>query len=418
MMIEWSRELISFQVAISVSILMVLALRRPIRAFLGAKVAYGLWWLIPVSAAAAFALPEITVPTEVLAPIRSAISLPPGSAVFAVTDGSHTGPLLRPQALALLCGAGWFIGFLAFWSRDLLRARSLRRSLGPLKSGRDQILVSENTELGPLSLGVFDPVVILPADFESRYDEDERRLIILHERTHIAHQHLLVNALLAHARNALWFNPMVHLALRLVRRDQELACDHHVLVLVPEGRRHYGTALLKTQAEFETDPFLCAWHHQSLIEERIRCIAPPRVPRAARWAALAALLALSTTSVMLAGVSWQSVLVAAEGTSSFVLKINGQDLGQFRRDLLEISLDRGLRAQDEALVLTWERGVLKINGAKVQEPEPFLELLERHEVRYKPALFLKITNSSFQLRPSLAPNDLEEAVTLPPAIED
>ena len=56
-----------------------------------------------------------------------------------------------------------------------------------------------------------------------------------------------MNAVVALIQCLCWFNPLVHLAARWIRFDQELACDAAVIAERPGLRRPYAEALLKTQ---------------------------------------------------------------------------------------------------------------------------------------------------------------------------
>ena len=89
---------------------------------------------------------------------------------------------------------------------------------------------------------------MVPCDFRTRFDEEERALIRLHERTHIQEGHPLANLAIAVFQVAGWFNPLMHLAAALCRFDQELACDALVLEDRRKERRVYARALLKAQA--------------------------------------------------------------------------------------------------------------------------------------------------------------------------
>src|SRR6185503_20979525 len=96
-------------------------------------------------------------------------------------------------------------------------------------------------------VGALDPHVVVPSDFEARFDAEERVLVLAHEWAHLRRQDARVNALVALLQCAFWFNPLVHLAARAIRMDQELACDAAVIAQFPEARRRYAEAMLKTQ---------------------------------------------------------------------------------------------------------------------------------------------------------------------------
>ncbi|MBS0334958.1 MAG: hypothetical protein JSS35_19475 [Proteobacteria bacterium] len=132
---------------------------------------------------------------------------------------------------------------------------------------------------GPAVAGVVAPRVIMPADAEAQFTPEERALIRAHERTHIDRGDPLTNGLIALAQCLLWFNPMVHLAARTARLDQELACDAQVLAHRAGQRRRYAETLLKTQLGGVAAPLGCHWLAGAAshpLEQRIQALRQPR----------------------------------------------------------------------------------------------------------------------------------------------
>ncbi len=96
--------------------------------------------------------------------------------------------------------------------------------------------------------GLFRPLLLLPASFESAFDQDERRLILRHEFTHVKRGDLLVNGLVFLLQALHWCNPLVWFAFARFRSDRELACDSAVLSMERgDERSRYGHALLKVE---------------------------------------------------------------------------------------------------------------------------------------------------------------------------
>src|SRR5690606_1522733 len=119
--------------------------------------------------------------------------------------------------------AGWLAGAVVLVIWQGATQRRFQCSLGTLHMGGDGHLRAEASAGLPAVVGLRARIV-LPADFETRYGEDERRLILAHERIHLARRDVLGNALLAALRCVYWFNPLAWIAADLFRRDQELAC--------------------------------------------------------------------------------------------------------------------------------------------------------------------------------------------------
>ena len=84
-------------------------------------------------------------------------------------------------------------------------------------------------------------------------------MILAHENAHLRAGDARINAVAAAALCACWFNPLVHMAVYLMRLDQELACDAAVLDRFPRARRLYAEVLLKTQLAAQPLPFGCHW---------------------------------------------------------------------------------------------------------------------------------------------------------------
>jgi beta-lactamase regulating signal transducer with metallopeptidase domain len=155
-------------------------------------------------------------------------------------------------ATLLLGGVAWHRTLAAFHRRavplspELLgEIRGAARSRGLRKM--PDVLVSAAVP-GPSMGGVFRPILLLPSSFAETFDRDERRLILLHEMTHVKRGDLIVNAIVFLLQAVHWCNPLVWFAFARLRADRELACDSVVLSMVDEDRRSvYGHALLKVE---------------------------------------------------------------------------------------------------------------------------------------------------------------------------
>ena len=225
--------------AIAAAILTVMAVRHLARRTLGPELAYGLWTLVPVAAL-----------TSLFPTLQDIVSNAPHfRRPSAMVD--------RPDLFlaVFLAGAGALLaGFaLSEWRFRRLAAR-----------GR----------VGPAVVGLSWPSIVVPSDYRTRFDAAERRLIREHERTHMLRNHPRDNRLIALIQLFAWFNPLVHLAARCARLDQELACDAVVIEHMPHSRRLYGETLLKAQNASPWSAFACALTEggRHPLEVRIRCL--------------------------------------------------------------------------------------------------------------------------------------------------
>lgn len=206
--------------AAAVVVMLVLALRAPVRRLWGPETAYVLW-IAPLLAAAAVLMP---------ARVSDAVTV--------------------AQAAALPFPAR---NLLATWAAGAAIAIALA-----IVAQRRFEEVARTGRTGPALIGVFTPRIVMPAD-DGSYTPEERNLIRAHERTHIARKDPAWRALSTACQCLFWFNPMVHVAAAVMRLDQELACDAAVLRARKGAKAAYGRALLKAQLAGEAAPFVCRW---------------------------------------------------------------------------------------------------------------------------------------------------------------
>ncbi|MYM87574.1 hypothetical protein GTP91_10320 [Rugamonas sp. FT82W] len=252
--------LLRASVTLSVAAIAVFALRLPLRRCFGPGVAYAAWLAVPLCALAALmpAAPE----GSVLA-LRGA----PTALSFAATM-RELAPVSPSMGVSGYIVMAWLTGALGAAALQIVRQRTYRRSLGKL-TRRDGIAYTESLHAGPALVGLWRPIVVVPADFDGRYTPGERALILAHERTHASRRDPLANAAGAALRCLNWFNPLIHIAERLMRADQELACDASVMRRHPNARRSYANAMLKTQLSAIAAPLACQWQSTHPLKERI-----------------------------------------------------------------------------------------------------------------------------------------------------
>ena len=270
-----SRWLVDGSLAVTGALLLVFALRRPLRRTFGARVAYAAWALVPLALAAAL-LPR-PAPGQGLA--TELLALHPGVLVTGQVEALVVRPASTPDG-SLLLALGWLAGVAAAaW----LFARQQRRfvaGLGRLARDADGHWRGARVP-GPAVVGALRPRIVLPADFESRHAPDEAALVIEHERTHLARGDTRMNLVAVLLRCLFWFHPLLHLAARSFRLDQELACDAAVLARHPHARRRYAGAMLNVQLAVPGLPVGCHWQSSQSLKERILMLkqTPPRAGR-------------------------------------------------------------------------------------------------------------------------------------------
>lgn len=279
---ELLQGLIEATLAGSAAILLVLALRWPLRRAFGARAAYALWLLVPLAIVATL-LPAATA-DAVRAPAVRMLVLP---ADFAVTAAPAQAGI---DWRGLLPGL-WLCGALACGLLLWRAQTAFRHGLGRLLP-HGEALRAQTVSAGlPATLGLWHPQVVLPADFDTRFEPEQRALVLAHERRHIARRDPWANAVAALLRCLFWFNPLLHFAAARMRHDQELACDADVLAAHPQQRRSYGDALLNAQLALQVAPLGCHFGFGHPLKERIAMLAHP-VSTNRRWLGSAALACL------------------------------------------------------------------------------------------------------------------------------
>jgi bla regulator protein BlaR1 len=257
--------------ASSAAILLVGLLRKPLRAAVGARAAYWLWLLVPASAVAAL----LPAPSHALEMMSGALPSYMKAAVTSVAMTART-----PGASATLVPAAllvWLSGVSVMLTVMLSRQRTFVRSLGKMTPDENGIRRS-NSIAAPMLVGAWRPQVVVPADFETRYSDEERRLVLAHEQAHQQRCDISINAFAAVWLCLFWFNPLLYWAIGRLRLDQELACDALVLARSGAPPRRYAEALLKTQFATESAwrmPVGCYWQSAHPLTERVAMLKRP-----------------------------------------------------------------------------------------------------------------------------------------------
>ena len=276
--------LVRTNLAASAMIVLVLLLRTPLRKAFGSQLVYGLW-AGPLLAAAATFIPMAP-------PVGARLPLDPLVLESALVSGGVD-----------VQSGGWETWIFGVW------IAGAAVSLLMLAMGHRKFLSSEAMgEAGPGVTGVLKPRLIIPDDFASRFGPHEREMILAHERAHLARFDTLAITLAALIRCLCWFNPFVHIATRLIREDQEFACDEIVLAQRKGSARDYAQALVKAQITSHVPPLGCHWPLRSIHSLEKRVVMLERKPNSAKARAVGCAL---VAAVVLGGgyASWAADLI-------------------------------------------------------------------------------------------------------------
>src|SRR6185503_202999 len=215
--------LIRANIAGSVAVILVLTLRGASRRMLGAGATYALW-LVPLVATAAslFPGPIWDIPFPIPAPEGA-----PG-------PDANPAPAAAPVPWITIA---WGLGIIASVVVVAVRQRRFLMALGRPEldaDGQPIMRARDGFAVGPAVIGTLAPRIVLPADFETRYSADERRVILAHERVHLFGHDAQANAVAALLQCLCWFNPLAHVAAYFFRIDQELNADAEVVKQFPD----------------------------------------------------------------------------------------------------------------------------------------------------------------------------------------
>ena len=294
----------------SVLILAVLGLRVLLGSRLGPAWRIGLWMLVglklllPACIPAGFGLGGWASQAIMEAPVSMKVLpasgpvLPMPATKMPVSGAEQTeapeAAFLLP-ALALL----WLAGVVLVFGSAVLRQRRFEKKLAVAPVGDDPQLLTCLRSLqslaeipGPVEIrllsvgatpaitGLRSPRLLLPEDWQSRFDEASLRHVLLHELLHVRHRDLLWNWAAVAVQSVHWFNPLVWTIGSRFQADRELRCDAAVLrLLSPNERLAYGHTLLRIQETFFAPPAMaglapCVRNHPTLLQ-RITMIAQP-----------------------------------------------------------------------------------------------------------------------------------------------
>lgn len=233
---------------------------------------YGLWFALLACLAIPFgaqvkvggetrAATPVTV--EVVTPSNSVVD---ESAVISVeTTAAPVTAVVTPDlsmtstaVLVWLLGIGGLATVVVRNVRRYRRIRSRASEVDPatdalfhrckqlLKIHRTVRLLETSQVPSPVVVGYWRPTLLLPRTLSAQLGDEQLRLVLLHELTHVQRHDILVNWVVTLVQIAHWFNPLAWYAMRVLRDDMEQACDASVLRhLSASEQTEYGDTLIR-----------------------------------------------------------------------------------------------------------------------------------------------------------------------------
>lgn len=339
---ELMQWLIEATVMTTAAVVLALALRLVLSKAFGIRAAILIWALVPLALIAG-ALPARSVDAGLSSEVQTVISLDGlGAVAAAARDIGQSFPVSWHTAVF----AAWLAGVALMLVVLAHRQNRFRSLLGVLRPAGPRLFASDRVIAGPSLLGVIRPRVIVPRDFERRFDTRQRRLMLAHEYTHLRRGDPVWNLIAAGVRCLFWFNPLVHIAAIRFRHDQELACDATVLAHRRGARRTYAAALLAQENNLPTPAIGFGTHP---LKERIHMLA--KLKTYSRQRHLAGSLVAITLALVMVAIAWAANPESESGNAAVD--------EPFAFDI-EVTVDG--RSQAGRLILSGDTAVASVGG--------------------------------------------------------
>ncbi|NCP12096.1 MAG: hypothetical protein GW859_09125 [Sphingomonadales bacterium] len=304
----------------SVLMLIVLAIRRPFISAFGPRIAYFLW-SIPLVRLLTPAFVGDPLAEPALAPDISAAGT--AGLYYAAPGIDATAPSLFEAlwgGFIYYLPQIWFMGagcllLAIFWSHLGFRRRILGAAMPDRWFQGCQVMRSPVAQ-GPLAIGLFRRLIVVPVDFEARFDQRERNYVLWHEAEHHRHGDLWANVAAAIMLSVHWFNPIAWVAWRAFRLDQEQCCDARVTARADGSERFtYALTLAKaaTGSQFLGSGLVAPIIERHSVGQRLISLKQARSFSKSRLVAGVALIGmLAATSLLVTATVVPASAIAAD----------------------------------------------------------------------------------------------------------
>ncbi|RYY76754.1 MAG: hypothetical protein EOO52_04425 [Gammaproteobacteria bacterium] len=273
-------------------IILVLLLQRIFRKFLSASANYLLWLPVMISLCVPFGwqlhvmpiMASVQTPATIIAnvPVIRNLSAVPANEDFlpqnkSVFENDITSSAfidiknkISPKRFSLtnnifyIFSIFWLLGtsvFLILITTRTFQFRRIKKNATSIHGEIFELLNACKKEMGlnksiqllstdaiqsPVTVGWINPSIILPKNLTHRAAPTKLKHVLLHEVGHIKRHDIFFNWIICLVNILHWFNPIVWLACRNMRKDMEMACDALVLSRLDRAqRKSYGETLIE-----------------------------------------------------------------------------------------------------------------------------------------------------------------------------
>ncbi|MEH6792188.1 M56 family metallopeptidase [Parasphingorhabdus sp.] len=246
---ELNQWILDTMLSTTLLMLLVLAIRKPVGHFFGARIAY-LLWILPL---ARVFMPTLTLeaPAEIEPMMAFAPAATGSEMVTAVPAQAATFGALASLDWMMIATILWLGGAALLFISKLAAYFQFREDIvadGQLIGRHGNIKILETAAVGgPLAFGLFEKYIAVPTNFFRDYAPRERELALEHEIAHHESGDLAANFVGLTILSLHWFNPVAWFAWVAFRQDQETACDARVLARSGRDvRAVYGRTIAKS----------------------------------------------------------------------------------------------------------------------------------------------------------------------------
>lgn len=141
-----------------------------------------------------------------------------------------------------------------------------------------QILCGEKKQ-GPLTAGVFHPVIVLPEQFFQEESEEVLVSVLGHEFAHIYRNDFLVNSIAELLMLPISFHPLARTIKNQLHRTRELACDDLVTATLVD-KLTYARVLVQVARSIVVNSMPNHWlgiFEKNILEERIMTLVTDKI---------------------------------------------------------------------------------------------------------------------------------------------
>ena len=279
----------------SLFLMLLIAFRATVLKYLNAKVAYQLWFILPIY----LLLPVSSAETGSAGGFMTFVF---GISQSPVADTNESWNISEQVAaiVTVIWGSGCLLALASF----LVRYQRLKGSFTifseeTISERHDSVSSTSmsfltNNKIRPVTSSLIDvPAVcglirsylILPSSFKE-LSANHQTMILRHELFHINRHDHRFNFLRVIFKSLFWFNPLIYWADKYCEADQEISCDLGVMHNSDrENRKAYATALLETVTGEQQYKLISQWKYHSLIKERVKMLNKTNLKSWHSWVA-------------------------------------------------------------------------------------------------------------------------------------